>query len=342
MLSVVQKIRVSFTTQLSLWVAGFVLVISGVVIFLLVSFSEDVIRDESIDTTMQALENTALRIDNTLRQMEMTSRQEHQRLRVNRSRIERLIEENELLAKIQQSLPHAQLYVTRRDSSQFDSYITGGASGYRELKHDDREISIFSQPLGERSFCIVAVAPVEDISGKFGGMQWILLSWGIATILVLLYILYVVIGLHLHPLHLLADSAQAIAKGNLNMPIADTYHQDETGRLQHSLSLMQRRMAAYMDEMHQKQDTLNKQHAQLQAAYDEVRTYEQKKAQFLHDMTDRMTAPVDLICRSTDAICRDYPNLSKDYMTALQTDIMQGSETITELLDQLIKDPAGS
>lgn len=337
-----QKIRSSFTTQLSLWVAGFVLVISGVVIFLLTSFSEDVIRDESIDTTMQALENTALRIDNTLRQTEMTARQEHQRLRVNRSRIERLIEENGLLEKIRPLLPHAQLYVTRRDSSQFDSYITGGASGYREMKHDDREISIFSQPVGNRSYCIVAVSPTEDIYERYGVMQWILFSWSVAAILVLLYILYLVIGFHLRPLHLLADSAQTIAEGNLNTPIIDHHHHDETGRLQHSLSLMQRRLTAYMDEMHQKQDTLNLRQGELQAAYDEAKTYEQKKALFLRDMTDRMTAPVELLCRSTETICRDYPNLSKDDMAALQTDIMQGSETITELLDQLIKDPAGS
>ena len=72
-MTLIQKIRTSFSTQLSLWVAGFVLIISGVVIFLLARFSEDVIRDESIDTTMQALENTALHIDNTLRQTEMTA-----------------------------------------------------------------------------------------------------------------------------------------------------------------------------------------------------------------------------------------------------------------------------
>jgi len=54
-MTLIQKIRTSFSTQLSLWVAGFVLVISGVVIFLLARFSEDVIRDESIDTTIQAL-----------------------------------------------------------------------------------------------------------------------------------------------------------------------------------------------------------------------------------------------------------------------------------------------
>ena len=342
MMNLLQKIRTSFSTQLSLWVASFVLVISGVVIFLLTSFSEEVIRDESIETTMQVLENTALRIDNRLRQTEMMARLEHQRLRVNRSRIEQLIEENGLLATLQHTLPHAQLYVTRRDSSQFDSYITGGASGYRQLKHEDKDIYIFSQPLGERSFCLVAVTPTKDIYGRYGRMQWVLLSSSIVAVLLLLCILHFVIGLHLRPLHWLADSAQAIAQGNLNTPIPDTRHIDETGRLQNSLSLMQRRLSAYMDEMHQKQDMLNHQHTELQAAYDEAKAYEQKKARFLHDMTDRMAVPVESLCRSTDIICRDYPHLSKVDMTALQTDIMQGSETITQLLDQLIKDPAGS
>lgn len=337
-----QKIRTSFSTQLSLWVAGFVLVISGVVIFLLTRYSEEVIRDESIETTMQALENTALRIDNTLRQTEMTARLEHQRLRVNRSRIEQLIEENGLLATLQHTLPHAQLYVTRRDSSHFDSYITGGASGYRQLKYDDKDIYIFSQPLGERSFCLVAVTPTQDIYSRYGRMQWVLLSSSIVAVLLLLCILYFVIGIHLRPLHQLADSAQAIAQGNLNTPIPDTRHVDETGRLQNSLSLMQRRQASYMDEMHQKQNMLTHQHAELQSAYDEAKTFEQKKARFLHDMTDRMAAPVELLCRSTDTICRDYHRLSKDDITALQTNIMQGSETVIVLLDQLIKDPASS
>lgn len=337
-----QKIRTSFTTQLSLWVAGFVLLISGVVIFLLASFSEDVIRDETIDATMQALENTALRIDNTLRQTEMTARLEHQRVRLDRSRIDQLIDENGLLARLQQSLPHAQLYVTRRDSSQFDAYITGGAAGYRQLVYGGKEIYIFSQPISDRQFCLVAVCPVEDIYGKFSRMRWMLLSWGIGAVLILLYILHFVIALHLRPLHRIADSAQAIAEGNLNTRIPDTRHQDETGRLQNSLSLMQRRMAAYMDEMQQKQAMLNRQHAELQATYNEAKAYEQKKARFLHDLTERMATPVELLCRSTDTICRNYPNLSKHDMSTLQADIMQGSETITELLDQLTKDPVSS
>ena len=66
-MKILQKIRTSFTTQLMSWVAAFVLVISGVVLLLLVRFSQNVIYDETTDATMQALENTALRINNTLR-----------------------------------------------------------------------------------------------------------------------------------------------------------------------------------------------------------------------------------------------------------------------------------
>lgn len=341
-MTILHKIRTSFSTQLSLWVAGFVLAISSLVIALLTIFSEDVIHDETIDATIQALENTALRIDNSLRQTEMMARLENQQLRINRSRIEKLIEESGSLATLQKSLPNVQLYVIRRDSSQFDAYITGGTGGYRQVMSDNQDIYIFTQPLGNRVYSLAAVCPAQDIYGKYARMQWILLSWSIVTIIVLLYILYIVIARHLRPLHRLADAAQTIAQGNLDTPIPDTHHRDETGRLQNSLSRMQQALKAYMTEMKRKQAKLNRQHAQLQATYDEAEAYEKKKANFLRNMTQRMAPHVDDLCQTTDTLCRDYPQLSKTDMDSLQTDIMQGSESIIQLLDQLIQDPAGS
>jgi methyl-accepting chemotaxis protein len=331
-----QKIRTSFSTQLSLWVAGFVMVTSGVVIFLLTSFSEDVIREETIDTTMQALENTALRIDNTLRQSEIMTRLEKQPMRVNRSRIEGLLEENGSMASLRELLPDAQFYVTRRDSSQLDFYITGVESGYRQLVYNDKDLFVFSQPVGNRQYSLAVVCPAQNIYGRNSRMRNVILPWGIIGVLVLLYILYIIIGHHLRPLHRLADSAESIADGNLDTPIADTSHQDETGRLQNSLSMMQRKLAAYMDEMQQKQDKLSQQNKELQAAYGEAKAYEEMKAKFLHDMTDRMAAPVEQVCHNTDIICRSYSDLKKGEITRCQQEILQGTETITQLLDQLM------
>lgn len=59
MTSIIQKVRTSFTTQLTLWVASLVTVISVLVVGLLAIFSQDVIFDETMDTTLQAMETTA-------------------------------------------------------------------------------------------------------------------------------------------------------------------------------------------------------------------------------------------------------------------------------------------
>ena len=132
MTSIIHKVRTSFTTQLTLWVASFVTVISAVVIGLLALFFQDVIFNETVDTTLQALENAALRIDNTLRKEEMQARLDQRQVRVNRAAIERLIDENGGLNKLRQTLPTAELYVTRRDSTHLGVFIAGAESVYKK------------------------------------------------------------------------------------------------------------------------------------------------------------------------------------------------------------------
>ncbi len=342
MMKLVEKIHTSFTWQLTLWVAGFVLVISGVVIFLLARFSQDSIHQESIDTTQQALENTALRINNMLTQAEMTAHLEHQPLRVTRGSIERLVIENNFENIIRQSLPHAELFVSRRDSSQLSSFIAGDEQGYRQMIYEGRKIFIFSQPLGERNFSLSVVCPAQDIYEYNPGVQWFLLLRGGIGVLFLLFIIFLVVAHHLRPVHLLADAAQSIANGNLDTPIPAAYHEHETGRLQNSLKKMQASLATYMAEMKQKKEALSQQNAELQTAYSEAEAYETLRETVLSNMTDRMTAPVAKICQSTETVCRDYNSLSKAEMTALQTDIMQATQTITELLDQLMDNPSQS
>lgn len=103
---------------------------------------------------------------------------------------------------------------------------------------------------------------------------------------------------------------------------------------------MQQSLKAYIAEMQQKQTTLSSQNAELQAAYDHAKAYEQKKAMFLHDMTERMAAPVAQVCSSTDFICSNYGKLSQQDLDKLEANIMDGTRETIELLDQLIKEPA--
>ena len=340
MRSIIQKVRTSFTTQLTLWVASLVTVISVVVVGLLAMFSQDVIFDETMDTTLQAMETTALRIDNTLRQNEMSARLEGGQVRVNRAAIDRLIEENGCLSKLRQTLPNSELYVTRRDSTQLGIFIAGEQSGYRRMEHDGREMFIFTQPLGDRPFVLTAVCPAEDVYSRYSRMQGFLLLRGMVGVVILLIVLYFIVGRHLRPLHWLADSAQSIAEGNLDTPIPDAHHEHEAGRLQNSLVKMQQALKAYMTEMQQKQVTLSKQNAELKAAYAEVQAYEVKKTNFVHDMTAQMAQPVERLCQEAETICRDAATMTREEMAQRQAVVMQDSETITQLLDKLMKETA--
>jgi methyl-accepting chemotaxis protein len=340
MTSIIQKVRTSFTTQLTLWVACLVTVISAVVIGLLAVFSQDVIFDETVDTTLQALETTVLRIDNTLRQKEMSARLENGRVRVNRAAIDRLIEENGCLAKLHQTLPNAELYVTHRDSTQLGIFISGEESGYRKLVHEDREMFIFTQPLGDRQFVLAAVCPAEDVYGRYSRMEWFLWLRGVGGVLILLLVLYAVVGRHLRPLNWLADSAQSIANGNLDTPIPDAHHEHEAGRLQNSLAKMQQALKSYMTEIQQKQVTLSNQNAELKAAYAEVQAYEVKKTNFVRDMTVQMAKPVESICQQAETICRNAASMTREEMAQRQTVIIKDSETITQLLDKIMKETA--
>ncbi len=340
MTSIIQKVRTSFTIQLTLWVASFVTVISATVIGLLALFSQDVIFDETVDTTLQALETTALRIDNTLRQKEMSARLEGGQVRVNRAAIDRLIEENGSLAKLRQSLPNAELYVTRRDSTQLGIFIAGQESGYRKLVHEDREMFIFTQPLGDRPFVLTAVCPVEDVYGRYSRMEWFLWFRGVSGVLILLIVLYIIVGRHLRPLHWLADSAQGIADGDLDTPIADTRREDESGRLQNSLAKMQMALKTYMTDIQQKQAMLSSRNTELKTAYAKVQAYEEKKNVFVRDMTAQMAKPVESLCQQADIICHDAAKMTREEMAHRQLIIMQDTETITQLLDKLMKETA--
>lgn len=312
-----EKILTSFTTQLTLWVASFVLVISCIVIFLLGRYSQNVIHGETVDAVRQLLANAALQCDNRMRQAEISAHYGKLTLTTDRDMIEQLVEQNRYVSTFQQLVPNAVLKVVESQ----------GASA-----SDDNYT--FYRPIGQRTWGLQITCPKSDISAKYWRMWSILLFWGGVGFAVLFVILYTVVARHLRPLHLLADMAQNIADGNAT-PIPDVHQEHESGRLQTSLKKMQLSLNAYMDEMQRKQAKLSEQNAELKAAYGEAQAYEDMKARFLTDMTAQMAEPVEKLCQCSEAICRDYNTMTKADMARRQMDIMQSTETLTRLLDLL-------
>jgi len=334
MTRLLQKIRSSLTTQLTLWVAGVVIVISGVVIILMTRFTQEVINEETIETTQQALKNTAMKLNNTIRQAEMTAKLENETFIGDKSFIEKLIKNNNYLVTLNQTYPDATFQVTDQPSKP-------GESGYMKVIINGEPNYFFYEPvyIRDKAYGISLYIPVEVIFGQYAMLRFILLIAGIIGIIILIFICWKIIAWHLYPLHLLADSAQSIADGNLNESIPDSKQQSEIGKLQSSLSKMQRSLAIYMEEMKQKNALLSNQNNQLQEAYSKAQEYENLKSMFVHQMTKQITMPVDTISRNTATICTDYHQLTEKDMNNIHEEITDATENITQLLDQLLNTP---
>ncbi len=355
-MTLIRKIRASFAKQLMVWVASIVVVISAVVILLLAQFSKEAILDESVETTQQILENAVLSVDNTLQLSKMSAKFEKRAISVDSSMIDHLIQRNNIVQKIRQNLPNARLIISQKTPDRQQHHQLSAPTGvlfahfsfncdahdkhhYDIIDDNGQKSYLFHAPLSNADYVLAAICPVNDINSKYRLMQKNLSIRGGVGILLLLCLLYFLIDRQLKPLHRLANAAQDIAKGNLDTPIPDTHRQDETGRLQNSLSKMQRSLKSYMDVMQRKQTTMSHQNEELKAANAEVQEYERMRAHVLRDLTAQMAAPVNRIFQQTSDISHHYTTMTMTEMTHHQLSIMQDTETITRLLDLLMDDP---
>ncbi len=158
----------------------------------------------------------------------------------------------------------------------------------------------------------------------------------VGGLVVLLFLCQKVFNYYLHPLDMLATSAQRIADGKVNEPIPDTGHQDEIGKLQNSFAKMQRSLADYIAEMQQKSDVLSQQNSALEAAYNHAREAEDTKALFLSRMTDQMEQTVEAINDLTTRLCEHHSELSKTDLMKIQIQMLSYTDTVTRLLDQMV------
>ena len=329
------RISTSFSTQLTLWVSGIVIAIYVVVIILLARFSQQVVLDESIETTMQVLENNALRVNNTLRQADMTAFLEHQEFIADKAMVERLIHEKNYFVTLNKSLPHARLVVADCDTCAYSSYIVNPDGGYERTVIDGEDSFLFYEPFYNHRFSLIVICPVEDIFAPFKPVQMFILITGLAGLLLVIFFCWKVISHHLRPLHFLADSAQLIADGHIAVKVPDSGMKNEIGQLQNSFATMQLSLANYMDEMQQKQVKLGQQNSELEKAYHQAQEYENLKKRFLSNMADQIVRPIDSVCLSTDKICNNYQSMTREEVELTEASILSETESVIKLLEQM-------
>ena len=126
-----------------------------------------------------------------------------------------------------------------------------GLSGMREINRDGVKYLICYAPIERTGWSMATVIPAKIIYGSSRWISFLVLAIIVVGLVVLFLICNSVVKRITRPLVRFADSADEVAKGNLDATLPDIKTKDEMARLSQSFSLMQASLKQQMEELRQ-------------------------------------------------------------------------------------------
>ena len=127
--------------------------------------------------------------------------------------------------------------------------MVDGLSGMREITRDGIKYLICYAPIERTGWSMATVIPSKIIYSSSRLLNFLILLIMLAGLVVLFFICNSVVRRITRPLVRFADSADEVAKGNLDATLPDIKTKDEMARLSQSFSLMQTSLKQQMEEL---------------------------------------------------------------------------------------------
>ncbi len=214
--------------------------------------------------------------------------------------------------------------------------MISGESGYKVIHREDEDYYVFYKPFTQTGWSVAIVCPESDIFEPYNRLQRNLMFITALGLCLLLFFCVFIIRYNLRPLRQLGMSAEKMSGGDFNVSIPDSKRRDEIGQLQHSFFRMQKSLTDYINKIHHSTETLTKQNEELVKASELAREDDRMKTAVINNMTDQMLNPINAIAEENELIRREYKNLSEDEMAQHVDRMLENTETVTRLLNQIL------
>jgi len=215
--------------------------------------------------------------------------------------------------------------------------MLAGESGHKEFKDEKGEnFYVFYKPFSHTGWSVAIVCSEKDIFEPYNSLQTYLMIIAITGLILLLFFCVFIIRKDLKPLKALAQSAQRITDGNYSEVVPDSHRCDEIGHLQHSFAKMRKSLAEHIGKMESVTEILTQRNRELMRANELAQEADRVKTAFINSMTDQMAPPVSVIASESDIIREKYGEFSEEDMKAHVDIMLENTETITRLLNQLL------
>ncbi|MBR1666920.1 MAG: methyl-accepting chemotaxis protein [Bacteroidaceae bacterium] len=215
--------------------------------------------------------------------------------------------------------------------------MLGRDTGYRAVTLNGKRCYVFYKPFKRERWSASIVCPESDI---FQANRRLLVEMMLITIAALIAIFAFTLFFvrwQLKPLKKLERVAQRISQRKFGTPIRHTRRKDEIGDLQNSFGSMQKSLQQHLQQIDQLNEGLEERSEALQAAHEQVKEADHVKAVFIHNVSNKMTQPVEAIDSIVGTIRTDYAQMREEDIERLSKEVITHAQDIANLLDQMIQ-----
>lgn len=215
--------------------------------------------------------------------------------------------------------------------------MLSGKSGYMSANIYNTDCYVFFKPYRNTGWAANIVCPKDDVFFTYHRLLKRMIAIMIIGFLILLVFCCHIIHIQFRPLRLLDISAQRLALGHFDRPIAESLRKDEIGALQRSFRAMQRSLGRYLASIEQRRMVLNEQNEALRVAREKVREADRLQSKFVHNMTDQMMQPIAAIDKLVNTINKEHTHLKHEEVVAIVSEMSDYTSEVTKLLDKTIE-----
>ena len=214
--------------------------------------------------------------------------------------------------------------------------MISGNSGMLSVKIRGKRCMVLYKSLKRAPWSIALVCPEKDILAGYTKLLYILIPLLVFGLLVILAFCLNVIASMVTPINELTDKLSYITHGHYDEPIDTTDRRDVIGRLQNNFAEMQKALSEHITRLQEVNAATEKLNKELEDASVKARKADEKKSEFLKDVTHQIRTPLNIINGFTQVLRDDAESIPRDEREGLIDTMQYNALSMSRMINMLV------
>ena len=225
--------------------------------------------------------------------------------------------------------------VTQQDMIALGREMVAGHKGMMKVKVNGEPCIVLYQSLTKAPWSMALICRESDLFAGYNKLLYILIPVLTFGLLLILVFCLNVISVMVEPLNKLTRKLSYITNGHFNEPIEFSTRKDVIGRLQNNFAEMQQALSSHINNLNEINAQTEMMNHELEKASEEVQRADEKKNDFVQDLTHQIRTPLNIINGFTQVLRDDYASIPPEEIDDITETMQTNAVHISRMMSML-------